>query len=153
MRGLFFTPCYPVLADTYWSLAALEILDGLATIDREACIRGILRRHRGKGYFTSPDSGGFNEYQIDGSARDTIAAFESLRILGALDRVKDLDQWQFRTKSRRSSPPVTNGVRTLTWEEVEAWVAQERLQRIVRARQANPAQPFGSLASDTRHFR
>jgi RNA polymerase sigma factor (sigma-70 family) len=134
VRGLFFTPCWPVLHDTYFSLAALEVLGGLDRIDREACIRGILRRHRGKGYFTSPDSGGFNEYHIDGSARDTIAALESLRILGALDRVKDLEKWQFRLKSNRSSQPATNGVQALTWEEVEAWVGQERLKQIISER-------------------
>ena len=60
VRGLFFTPCFPALQDTYNSLAALEILGGLDKIDREACIEGILKRHAGKGYFTSPDSGGFN---------------------------------------------------------------------------------------------
>jgi RNA polymerase sigma-70 factor (ECF subfamily) len=145
VRGLFFTPCWPALQDTYFSLATLEILGGLDKIDREACIKGILRRHRGKGYFTSPDSGGFNEYHIDGSARDTFAAFESLRILGALDRVKDLEKWQFRVKSSRSSKPGANGVRTLTWDEVEAWVCQQRLEKILRERKQNPQAPVHSL--------
>ena len=129
VRGSFFTPCYPALQDTYLSLAALEILGGLDKIDREACIGGILKRHGSKGYFTSPDSGSYNEYHIDGSARDTIAAFESLRILGALDRVKDLDKWQFRVASYNSSKPDANGVRVLTWDEVEAWVCQQRLKK------------------------
>jgi RNA polymerase sigma factor (sigma-70 family) len=145
VRGLFFTPCYPALQDTYFSLSALEILGGLDRIDREACINGILKRHRGKGYFTSPNSGGFNEYHIDGSARDTIAAFESLRILGALNRVKDLEKWQFRVKSNRSSKPAANGVRTLTWDEVEAWVCQQRLGKILRERKENPQAPVRSL--------
>jgi RNA polymerase sigma factor (sigma-70 family) len=139
VRGLFFTPCWPALQDTYFSLAALEILGGLDRIDREACIKGILKRHRGKGYFTSPDSGGYNEYHIDGSARDTIAAFESLRILGALDRVKDLDRWQFR--------PLRRGVakNQLTWQDVEAWVCQQRLERFLRERKENPKAPPRSL--------
>ncbi len=145
VRGLFFTPCWPVLQDTYFSLAALEILGGLDRIDRETCIRGILRRHRGKGYFTSPDSGGYNEYHIDGSARDTIAAFESLRILGALDRVKDLDKWQFRVASNRSSHSAANGLRTPTWDEVEAWVCQRRLETILRQKKEKPQIPIGSL--------
>jgi RNA polymerase sigma-70 factor (ECF subfamily) len=139
VRGLFFTPSWPALQDTYFSLAALEILGGLDKIDREACIRGILRRHDGKGFFTSPDWGGFNEYHIDGSARDTIAAFESLRILGALDRVKDLGQWRFRPPRRG----VAKG--KLTWYDVEAWVCQQRLQNIVRQRKENPRTPIGSL--------
>jgi hypothetical protein len=145
VRGLFFTPGWPALQDTYFSLAALEILGGLGKIDREACTEGILKRHCGKGYFTSPDSGGFNEYHIDGRARDTIAAFESLRILDALDRVKDLDKWQFRVASNRSSEPDINGVRTLTWNEVEAWVCQQRLDRFLRERRENPQAPARSL--------
>jgi hypothetical protein len=139
VRGLFFTPCWPALQDTYFSLAALEILGGLDRIDREACIEGVLKRHQGKGYFISPDSGGFNEYHIDGSARDTIAAFESLRVLGALDRVKDLDKWQFR--------PLRRGVPKdqLTWHDVEAWVCQQRLERFLRERKQNPQAPARSL--------
>jgi RNA polymerase sigma factor (sigma-70 family) len=139
IRGLFFTPCFPALQDTYFSLAALEILGGLDKIDREACIQGILRRHQGKGFFTSPDSGGFNEYHIDGSARDTIAAFESLRILGGLERVKDLDEWQFRPQ-RRGVPR-----NQLTWGDVEAWVCQQRFTQIISERKDNPRKPFGSL--------
>jgi RNA polymerase sigma factor (sigma-70 family) len=145
VRGLFFTPCYPALQDTYFSLAALEILGGLDKIDREECIRGILRRHHGRGFFDSPSSGSYNEYHIDGSARDTFAAFESLRILGALDRVKDLDKWQFRLASYRSSKPDANGARTLTWDEVEAWVCQQRLARDLAEHKHNPAAPWRSL--------
>ena len=145
VRGLFFTPCFPALQDTYNSLAALEILGGLDKIDREACIEGILKRHAGKGYFTSPSSGSYNEYHIDGSARDTIAAYESLRILGALDRVKDLDKWQFRVASYNSSKPDANGVRVLTWDEIEAWVCQQRLEKILQAREEHPAAPVHSL--------
>ena len=145
VRGLFFTPCWPALQDTYFSLAALEILGGLDKIDREQCVRGILRRHHGKGFFDSPSSGSINEYHIDGSARDTFAAFESLRILGALDRVKDLDKWQFRLASYRSSKPDANGARTLTWEEVEAWVCQQRLARDLAEHKQTPAAPWQSL--------
>jgi RNA polymerase sigma-70 factor, ECF subfamily len=145
VRGLFFTPCFPALQDTYNSLAALEILGGLDRIDREACIEGILKRHEGKGYFTSPSSGSYNEYHIDGSARDTIAAFESLRILGALDRVKDLDKWQFRVADYNSSKPDAHGIRVLTWDEIEAWVAQQRLEKILREHKEHPSAPFDSL--------
>ena len=139
VRGLFFTPCFPALQHTYFSVAALEILGGLEKIDREACIEGILRVHRGKGFFTSPDSGGYNEYHIDGSAQDTIAAYEALRILGALDRVKDLDQWQFRTRRRHLAKD------QVTWSEIEAWVAQQRLHKAVAARKESPSTTFRSL--------
>jgi RNA polymerase sigma-70 factor (ECF subfamily) len=139
VKGLFFTPGQPALQDTYYSLAALEILGGLDRIDREACIQGILRQHRGEGYFTSPDSGGFNEYHIDGSGRDTIAAFESLRILGALDRVTDLNQWQFRPQRRGIAK------HQLTWNDVEAWVCQRHLEKILRQRKADPQAPVESI--------
>lgn len=141
-RGLFLTPGYPALQDTYFSLAALEILGGLDRIDREQCIRGILRRHQGKGYFASPDFGGLNEYHIEGDARDTIAAFESLRILGALDRVKDLDRWQFRPQRRGA------GKGQVTWNDVEAWVCQRRLERDLRERNENPHAPSRSLLQE-----
>ncbi len=141
VRGLFYTPSWPALEDTYVSVAALEILGGLDRIDREACIQGILRRHHGKGYFYSPRSSGSSDYGIYGNARDTFSAFESLRILGALDRVKDLERWQFRV--RRSfgadSPPGLN------WDKVEAWVCQQRLERILRERKENPKAPVRSL--------
>jgi RNA polymerase sigma-70 factor (ECF subfamily) len=140
VRGLFFTPCWPALLDTYYSLAALELLGGLDKIDHEQCIRGILRLHQGKGYFTSPDSGGYNEYNIEGDARDTFAAFESLRILRALNRVKDLERWQFRPQ-RRS---VAKG--QLAWDDVEAWVCQQRLERFLRERKENPQAPSRSLS-------
>jgi RNA polymerase sigma-70 factor (ECF subfamily) len=142
VRGLFFTPCWPALLDTYYSLAALELLGGLDEIDREQCIRGILRQHRGKGYFTSPDSGGYNEYHVEGDARDTFAAFESLRILGAQNRVKDLDRWQFRPQRRG----VAKG--KLAWNDVEAWVCQQRLEKILHARKENPQAPVRSLLQE-----
>jgi hypothetical protein len=142
VRGLFFTPSYPALVDTYYSLAALEILGGLDKIDREQCIRGILQQHRGKGYFTSPDSGGYNEYHIEGDVHDTFAAFESLRILGALDRVKDLDWWQFRPQRRGLAKD------QVTWKDVEAWVCQQRLAKILRGRKEHPQAPVRSLLQE-----
>ena len=145
VRGLFFTPGYPALQHTYFALAALEILGGLDRIDREACIQGILGRHEGRGLFTSPGSGGYNEYAIDGGAHDTIAAFESLRILGALDQVKDLDRWEFRVPSSNASKPAGDGVHTLTWDDVEAWVCQQRLAKIVQERREHPEAPVRSL--------
>jgi hypothetical protein len=139
VHGLFFTPGWPALEDTYYAVAALEILGGLDQMDREACIRGILRVHAGRGFFVSPDSGGYNEYKIRGDARDTLAAYETLRILGALDRVKDLPQWKFRP----SRVGVAEG--QFSWQDVEAWVCQERLEQGLREVAANPDTPFGSL--------
>ena len=146
VRGLFFTPNWPALQDTWLSLAGLELLGGLDKIDREACIEGILRQHRGAGYFTSPGSGGYNEYKIDGNARDTFAAYESLRILDALDRVNDWNRWEFRVRRNSLSKPAPDGgIRILTWDEVEAWTCQQRLKQILHDREANPQAPARSL--------
>ncbi len=139
VRGLFFTPGWPALQDTHSALAALEILGALDKVDREASAEGILRLHHGGGYFTSPETGGFNEYHVDGSARDTIAAFESLRILGALDRVKDLEQWKFRPLRRGVAPGA------FTWQDIEAWVCNRRLEKMLADRRSNPQAPFRSL--------
>ena len=140
VRGLFFTPCFPALQDTYFAVAALEILGGLDRMDREACIKGILRVHSGKGFFESPRwTGSINEYHIDGQTRDTIAAYETLRILGGLDRVKDLEKWKFRTDRRHVEKD------QVTWDEIEAWTAQQRLSKAVREHQANPSAPWRSL--------
>jgi prenyltransferase beta subunit len=138
VRGLFFTPGWPVLRDTYLSLSALEILDGLDTIDRKACIDGILRLHHGKGFFASSALSDHHEIQITGNAQDTFYAFESLRILGGLDRVKDLDQWKFRPDDR--------GYKSLpNWNDIEAWLCQQRLAKILADRKANPQAAFRSL--------
>lgn len=145
LHGLFYTPGWPLLKDTYCTLAALEILGGLDRIDREACISRILKLHHGKGFFAPRETDERWRLQIKGDAQDTFCAFESLRILGALDRVKDLAKWQFRIKSRRASIPDANGFRTPTWEEIEAWVWQERLARIIREHNENPNAPIRPL--------
>jgi RNA polymerase sigma-70 factor (ECF subfamily) len=144
VRGLFLTRNYPMIQDTYYNLAALEILGGLDKIDREACIQGILRLYRGKGLFRSPVSMNVSfivSFIVAGDARDTFCAFESLRILGALDRVKDLDRWQF-CPLRASKP---GAPRKVTWEEIEAWVCQQRLKRVLREYREHPQAPVRSL--------
>jgi prenyltransferase beta subunit len=125
------------LQETYCALAALEILGALNEIDREACIQGILRLHRSKGYFPRSQSN-----CVRGDAQDTFCAFESLRILGALDRVKDLDKWKFRPAQVSKSGSIP---RMVTWDEIEAWVCQQRLTRDLAERQQNPAAPWRSL--------
>jgi hypothetical protein len=144
-RGLFFTPGWPALQDTYCNLAALELLGGLNRIDREACIRAILKRHQGRGRFAPPEPEGYR-FQIRGDARDTFCAFESLRILGALDRVRDLDRWQFRPEhASKATAAAAGSPHKVTWEEIEAWVCQDRLARILRRHKDHPQAPLGSL--------
>jgi hypothetical protein len=57
---------------------------------------------------------------------NTWFAYESLRMLGALDRVPDLAEWQFRASpgdfETIQSPTGTTQV--LTWPSLEAWCLQ-----------------------------
>ena len=114
---------------------------GADRVDREACIKRILKLHRGKGYFTPPDTNERWKVRIEGNARDTLAAFETLRILGALDRVKDLERWQFRVRKSSASPTG----QWIPWDHIEAWVCQQRLARILTDHKANPTAPIRSL--------
>lgn len=125
VHGLFVTGAGALLQDTYCQLAALEILGGLDQVDRAACIQGILRLHHGRGYFAPPDTEKNWQFQVRGDARDTISAFESLRILGALDQVKDLARWDARP-ARRSTGEAE---RQVQWEEIEAWLLTKRIDR------------------------
>ncbi len=142
LHGSFLTAGSDPIQNTYDALVVLESFGAVDRVDREACIRGLLRFHHGGGLFKSlqPDDG----LSIRGDSRDTVWAFESLRRLGALDRVADLDQWTFRPRSV-SKPATGSASRSLTWEEIEAWVCQQRLARILRAHQEHPAAPVRSL--------
>jgi hypothetical protein len=142
LHGLFYTMGYDPILDTYESLVVLEKLGRLDQVNQAACVDGILRFHGGGGLFASPNKG--DGLVVFGDARDTIAAFESLRILGALDRVKNLDKWKFSPNFTSRMP---DGVkqRVATWDEIEAWVCQQRLEKILRERKENPTAPVRSL--------
>jgi hypothetical protein len=143
LHGLFHTFGMDPIRDTYHALVILKCFGALDRVDREACIQGILRFHHGRGLFGSVRTR--DGFAIDGDAHDTAWAFESLRMLGALDRVPDLSQWQFRP-FRSSQRPVSPGeVRRVEWFEIEAWVCQQRLSRIVAERERNPSAPVRSL--------
>ncbi|HEY1172306.1 MAG TPA: sigma-70 family RNA polymerase sigma factor [Verrucomicrobiae bacterium] len=138
-RGLFATVNSPVLADTYNVVAALELLGGLDRIDREACIQGVLRLHRGEGFFFGRPMQGERKLSIRGDARDTFCAFEVLRILDGLNRIDDLADWKFRVRSNRQPDEVPG-------DEIEAWLCQQRLQRVIREQKENPQAPVRSLS-------
>ncbi len=143
VHGTFLTFGSNPIEDTYLALVILDAFDALSRIDREACIRGILRFHHGQGLFGSVRQG--DGFAIFGNTRDTFRAFESLRMLGALNRVKDLDRWQFRPLFVSKLPITPVEARELTWAEIEAWVCQQRLARILAEHIANPAAPIRSL--------
>ncbi len=141
--GLFKILGNQPLHDTYHALVILSALGGLDRIDQPACARGILRFHRGEGWFAA-DITATGVYMI-GDARDTFFAFESLRMLNALDRVQDLDRWKFRPQ-RVSGPSVT-GATGASWLEIEAWLYQERLNQFLAARRRDSRAVAPSLQS------
>ncbi len=142
LHGMFESSGLDPVEDTWESLVILEAFGALDRVDREACVEGILRFHHGRGLFGLSRADG--HFLILGDARDTFCAFESLRMLRALDRVSDLEQWKFRPMS--ISQPAKNGApRMVTWEEMEAWVCQQRFERILRQHGENPQAPVRSL--------
>ena len=143
-HGLFLTYGYNPITETYDALVALELFGGLGRVDREACAQGILRFHHGKGLFRMIKDN--HEAGLNGDARETFCAFESLRILGALDRVKDLKKWQFRPRPQMASAKTASGeARSATWFEIEAWLCQQRLARDLAEHKQYPAAPWRSL--------
>jgi len=121
----------------------LESFGALQRMDREACIRGILRFHHGRGLFGSVQQG--DGFVIFGDSREIFWAFESLRILDALDRVKDLPHWQFRPMFSSQSINQPREVGPMTWAEIEAWVCRQRFERFLRERDGHAPAPARSL--------
>ena len=137
-RGLFRTLGTDPIHETYEALVLLAHLDALERIDRAACVEGILRLHLGKGLFLTPQ--GWDRpfarrprrdepresIHIPGDARSTYAARESLRMLGALDRVPDLAAWEYRIHTTHVPPALAHAHRGPgAWSRVEAVLLRE----------------------------
>lgn len=117
------------LRNTRASLWILQLLGQLDTIDREACVQGLLRFHQGQGKFQS-DHQTDPWITLDGQEDDRYYALESLNILDALDRVPDLKRWKYGpvTTTRETKGQKEFGV--LTGEAVVHWAYQLRLQEL-----------------------
>jgi hypothetical protein len=142
VHGLFHCMNEP-LRDTYHALTVLSLLRGLDQIDQAACRAGLLRLHRGKGYFRLENNRNPG-LVIFGDARDTAYAFESFRILNALDRVKDLVKWVFVSPVFKPEP-LSEGLRLVNFLEMEAWLYQQRLQAFLTNHRQDPGRPIPSL--------
>jgi RNA polymerase sigma-70 factor (ECF subfamily) len=143
LRGTFLNVGGDPIQDTWQALVILDAFGALDRVDREACINGILRFHHGKGLF-GPVGEHHNPIGFFNETRHTFWAFESLRMLNALDRVKDLNRWQFRSEWT-STPDKDGALPKVKWSEIEAWVCQQRLEKILRERKENPQSPVRSL--------
>jgi hypothetical protein len=110
--------------DTYHSLRILEVLGGLEEIDREACVEGIRRFDLGRGLIgVRGRNHGLSFWR---PAQEMFYHYESLRILGALDRINDLDRWVVRLHpTTRGTQSTSNEPRPLLyWREMEAAILQ-----------------------------
>ena len=141
LRGLFQTRGWDPLRETYGALSCLSLLGGLDRIDRESCVHGILRFHLRQGLFGPPPRS--VSMHSAGGAQGTFYGYESLRMLEALDGVRSLESWVFRTDAR--SHPASNDV--VTASELEAWLYQQRLNNFLAKRKSSPATPAPSLLS------
>jgi hypothetical protein len=122
------------LGETWAALWILEMLGKLDQIDREACIQGLLRLHRGKGVFMaySPTE---TDKQIVGDEDETFYALESLTRLNALDRIPDFQKWKFHPVTHNVTQQVKEGrLQTspghVTDATLRSWAYQERLERL-----------------------
>ncbi len=126
-HGLFVTMWGETLRDTYDALTILEAAKALDRIDREACVAGLLRFHRGRGILMPH---GVNPTAREGGdSTDTWAGFASLRILGALNRVQDLRKWEFRPSFPSLEMQTRGGAKILAWTHVEAWSLREAFRK------------------------
>jgi RNA polymerase sigma-70 factor, ECF subfamily len=142
VHGLFHCMSSNPLRGTYSALTVLSELKGLDRIDRDACIRGILRFHHGKGLFSSFKKN--DGLYFTGNARDTFYAYESLRLLDGLDQVKDLHKWVFRP-DHTSKISTQHPIRRITWSEIEAWIMTQGLKKFIADRRQNPKLEAPSL--------
>jgi RNA polymerase sigma-70 factor (ECF subfamily) len=137
-QGLFRTRGVDPIGETYEVLFLLEHLGALERIDHAACAEGILRLHLGKGLFLTPQGWDrpfarrprrdepTDKIYIPGDARTTYAARESLGMLGALDRVPDLAEWEYRIHTTSVPPDLAQAHRGPgAWSRVEAVLLRE----------------------------
>jgi RNA polymerase sigma factor (sigma-70 family) len=131
-NGLFLLKGWNPLEETWQALGILDRFHSVDSIDRPACIDGILRFHLGQGRFgVRGDAGMTNGIYFMTPAKDTYYAYESLRILGALDRVPDLATWRFLVVPNSLPPDPETGA-NLDWpSRWEAGVLQDRFNHVV----------------------
>lgn len=153
VEGLFHTTGYDCFRDTYYALVCLSLLGGLDQVDQVACADGIMRFHLGRGMFGSTD-GKADIGWPRGDAQSAFFGYESLRMLNALNRVTDLERWEFRPSNASWQAKGGHVERVLTAEEIEAWQFQGRLQPYVRQRRSSPQTPPPTLLRDAGiHYR
>jgi RNA polymerase sigma-70 factor, ECF subfamily len=115
------------LRGTRGALWTLQILDKLDLIDKKACADAILRYYKGKGVFRADREDGIH---IHSDEDDRFFAMECLHILDALDRIEDLDRWEFepKTSSLTKDGKTERGI--VTAKAITSWAYQLRLEEL-----------------------
>jgi hypothetical protein len=116
------------IEDTWAVLFSLQTLGRLDVIDREACIAGLMRCYLGQGDFTGACNScktGNPELVQSGA----YYALECLVILGAIDRIADLQEWSFTTNwcQYRNGTLVAPFIAP---RAIESWAWQLRLEEL-----------------------
>lgn len=129
------------LSETWAALWVLETLGRLDSIDREACIQGILRLYHGKGIFKADDPLKSGAMMWGNTTRDEDAfyAMESLARLHALDRINDFQKWKFHpvtetlTVDHKTSPGHVTGASllSLAYQERLEWHLKSMYTRVI----------------------
>jgi len=138
IHGLFHSRFNDSLRDTRDVLRILHAAQAIHRIDREACIAGILRWHRGQGLIQQPPT--LPKSVMGGDAANTWCAFECLRLLNGLDRVPDLADWRFRTSPGILSrdPRHPDAPPLLVWPAFEAHLLAQHFATILPDLPVNP---------------
>ncbi len=129
LHGLFLNNGGGPILETWQALRLLKLLGGLDAIDREACVNGLKRLYRRKGVFYLRTN--HPSLFIRGTAQTTYMAFDSLRILEALDAFPDLEHWEFRTPFTRQRGSNGGETTTYSWEELEAYFMKREFDRFI----------------------
>ena len=116
------------LRATRGALWSLQILEKLDMVDKEACLEGILRFHKGKGRFKADYRS--NGIYIHGNENDTFNALESLAILDGLERIGDFHRWRFKPETSSRKKDGKMQWRVVTSEAVISWAYQLRLEEL-----------------------
>jgi RNA polymerase sigma-70 factor (ECF subfamily) len=131
-NGQFLLQGYNPLEETWQALWILDRFHALDSINRGACIEGVVRFHLGEGRFgVAGDAGLTNGIYFYHPAKDTFYAYESLRLLGGLDRITDLPRWKFRFTPSPLPRDPKSGLTLDAPYRWEAGVLQDRFNHVL----------------------
>lgn len=132
LHGQFFSGDYDFQFN-WRCIRTLYVIDALDQINQEAFVEAILKHHQGAGRFglktrrrgrpTRPPAWG----RFEGDYKETFCVLDCLLMLGAANRISDLDAWAFRVSSKHFSTER----KRFYHDEMISFLMNERLQKIL----------------------